>query len=183
MRLVPESRANLLLYLAYLWHMTYCFFGKDKYCPAGEGAMPVIKIKVERDFGLLQNRVRRLVDDVFQVSRPLVLSKGGWVPAVDIYEGPEFVYVVADTAGVDKESLQLIFRGQFLYLAGLRRPPVSLDKKRFYQMEIKYGPFERIIRIPMAVDPEQTEAYYENGLLVMQMLRKKANDVIKIDVS
>jgi HSP20 family protein len=145
--------------------------------------MPVIKIKVERDFELLQDRVRRLADDVFQVSRPLVLSKGGWVPAVDIYEGPDAVYVVADTAGVDKESLQLIFKGQFLRLAGQRRPPVSLDNRRFYQMEIEYGPFERIIRIPVAVNPEQMEAYYENGLLVIQMLCKKANDAIKIDVS
>ncbi|PXF54757.1 MAG: Hsp20/alpha crystallin family protein [Deltaproteobacteria bacterium] len=146
-----------------------------------EGAMPVIKIKVER--ALLQDRVRCLADDFFQVSRPIVLSGRGWVPAVDIYEGPDAVYVVADTAGADKESLHLIFKGQFLHLAGRRRPPVSLDNRRFYQMEIEYGPFERIIRIPVAVDTEQMEAYYENGLLVIQMLRKKANNTIKIDVS
>ena len=145
--------------------------------------MPVIKIKVERDFDLLQDSVKRLVNDVFQVSMPVMLSKGGWVPAVDIYEGPDAVYVVADTAGADKESLHLIFKGQFLHLAGRRRPPVSLDNRRFYQMEIEYGPFERIIRIPVAVDTEQMEAYYENGLLVIQMLRKKANNTIKIDVS
>ena len=144
--------------------------------------MPVIKIKVERDFELLQDRVKRLVDDVFQVSMPVMLSSGGWVPAVDIYEGPDAVYVVADTAGVDKESLNLIFKGQFLHLAGRRRPSVSLGKGRFYQMEIEYGPFERIIRIPVAVDPEQMDASYENGLLVIRMLCKKANDTIKIDV-
>jgi len=144
--------------------------------------MPVIKIKVERDFKLLQDRVKRLVDDVFQVSLPVMLSREGWVPAIDIYEGPDSVYVVADTAGVDKESLNLIFKGQFLYLAGRRRPPVSLGKGRFYQMEIEYGPFERIIRIPMNVDPEQIEAYYENGLIVIRMLCKKTNDTIKIDV-
>ncbi|MEA1866888.1 MAG: Hsp20/alpha crystallin family protein [Thermodesulfobacteriota bacterium] len=145
--------------------------------------MPVIKIKVERDFELLQDRVERLVDDVFQISMPVMLSKGGWVPALDIYEGPDAVYVVADTAGVDKESLNLILKGQFLHLAGRRRSPVSLGKGRFYQMEIEYGPFERIIRIPVTVDPEQMEACYENGLLVIRMLCKKANDTIKIDVS
>jgi HSP20 family protein len=145
--------------------------------------MPAIKIKVERDFELLQDRVKRLVDDVFQVSMPVMLSKGGWVPAVDIYEGPDAVYVVADTAGVDRESLHLIFKGQFLHLAGQRRPPVSLGNRRFYQMEIEYGTFERIIRIPVAVDPDQMEACYENGLLVIRMLCKKANDTIKIEVS
>ena len=145
--------------------------------------MPVIKINVERDFDLLQDRVKRLADDVFQVSPSVMLSnREGWVPAIDIYEGPDSVYVVADTAGVDKESLNLIFKGQFLYLAGRRRPPVSLGKGRFYQMEIEYGPFERIIRIPVTVDPEQMEAQYENGLIVIRMPCKKANDTIKIDV-
>ncbi|MBW1718980.1 MAG: Hsp20/alpha crystallin family protein [Deltaproteobacteria bacterium] len=145
--------------------------------------MPVIKIKVERDFELLQDRVKRSVDDAFRVSMPIMLSREGWVPAVDIYEGPDAVYVVADIAGVDKESLNLIFKGQFLHLAGRRCPPVSLGKGRFYQMEIEYGPFERIIRIPVTLDPEHIEAYYENGLLVIRMLCKKANDTIKIDVS
>lgn len=144
--------------------------------------MPVIKIKVERDFKFLQDRVKRLVDDVFQVAPPVMLSREGWVPAIDIYEGPDAVCVVADTAGVDKESLNLIVKGQFLYLAGRRRPPVSLGKGRFYQMEIEYGPFERIIRIPVTVDPERIEAYYENGLIVIRMLCKKTNDTIKIDV-
>ena len=71
--------------------------------------MPVIKIKVER--ALLQDRVRCLADDFFQVSRPIVLSGRGWVPAVDIYEGPDAVYVVADTAGADKEASISSLRG------------------------------------------------------------------------
>jgi HSP20 family protein len=145
--------------------------------------MPVIKIKVERDFERLQDRVKRLVDDVFQVSMPINLFKGGSVPAVDIYEGPDAIYIIADTAGVEKENLNIVYKGQFLHLTGHRHPPVSLGKGRFYQMEIEYGPFERIIRIPMTVDSEQIEAYYENGLLVVRMLYKEVNDRIKINIS
>ena len=145
--------------------------------------MPLIKIKVERDLEQLQDRVRRLVDDVFHISRPMAFSEGGWVPAVDIYEGPDVVYVVAEAAGVDTDSLHLTFEGQFLHLSGQRHSPVSLGKRRFYQMEIEYGPFERIVRIPVAIDLEQIEAHYENGLLIVEMSRKEPRETIKIEVS
>lgn len=145
--------------------------------------MPVIKIKVEHDLEQIQDRMRYLADDIFQVSGPMIVSRGGWVPAVDVYEASNAIYVVADTAGVDKEELRLVFEGQFLRLSGRRRPPVTLNDKHFYQMEIEYGPFERFIRIPVAVEPEQVEAHYENGFLVIRMLCKKPNDVVNIDVS
>ncbi|NIA08768.1 MAG: Hsp20 family protein [Nitrospiraceae bacterium] len=145
--------------------------------------MPLIKIKVERDLEQLQNRVRHLMDDVFHISRPMAFSEGGWVPAVDIYEAPNAIYVVVEAAGVDIESLHLSFEGQFLHLTGQRHSPVSLGKRRFYQMEIEYGPFERILRVPVAVDMEHIEAHYENGLLIVEMPRKESKEAIKIEVS
>jgi len=145
--------------------------------------MPLIKIKVERDLEQLQDRVRRLVDDVFHISRPIAFSEGGWVPAVDIYEGPDAIYVVVEAAGVDIDSLRLIFEGQFLHLSGQRHSPVSLGKRRFYQMEIEYGLFERIVRIPVAINLEQIEAHYENGLLIVEMSRKEPKKAINIEVS
>ncbi len=145
--------------------------------------MSFIRIKVERDMEQLHDRVRRLVDDVFHISRPMAFSEGGWVPAIDIYEAPDAVYVVIEAAGLDTESLHLTFEGQFLHLIGQRHSPVSLGERRFYQMEIEYGPFERIVRIPVAIDMEQIEAYYENGLLIVEMPRKKREETIKIEVS
>ena len=145
--------------------------------------MPLIKIKVERDLEQLQDRVKRLVDDVFHISRPIAFSEGGWVPAVDIYEGPDAIYVVVEAAGVDTDSLRLTFEGQFLHLSGKRHSPVSLGKRRFYQMEIEYGSFERIVRIPVTINLEQIEAQYENGLLIVEMFRKEPKKTIKIEVS
>ena len=145
--------------------------------------MPLIKIKVEHNLEQLHDRGRRLVDDVFHISRPMTFSEGGWVPAVDIYEGPDVIYVVVEAAGVDIDSLHLILEGQFLHLSGQRHSPVSLGKRRFYQMEIEYGPFERTVRIPVAIDMEQIEAHYENGMLIVEMSRKEPKETVKIEVS
>ena len=145
--------------------------------------MPVIKIGIKRDSKQLKDRMRRLVDDFSNISGPMVLSCGAWVPAIDIYEGPDAVYVVADAAGIDTDSLHLVLEGHFLRLVGQRCSPVSLKKRRFYQMEIEYGSFERIVRIPVPVDPDRLEAVYENGMLVVKMSYKRSDDTIKINIS
>ena len=70
-----------------------------------------------------------------------------------------------------------------MHLVGRRCPPIGLGKGRFHQMEIEYGPSERVIHIPVTFDSNHREAYYENGLLVIRIRCKEANDTIKIDVS
>ncbi|HID97676.1 MAG TPA: Hsp20/alpha crystallin family protein [Thermodesulfobacteriaceae bacterium] len=145
--------------------------------------MPVIKIKVERNLEQLHGRMRRLMDAFSQLSRPMVLSNSGWMPAVDVFQGDDTVFIVVEAAGIDKDNIHLTWDGHFLRLAGHRKCPVSLDGRHFHQMEIEYGPFERIIRIPAHIDPERIEALYENGLLTIRIPCRKSSDKIRINVS
>jgi HSP20 family protein len=145
--------------------------------------MPVIKIRVGDNLEGLQKNLRHFVDNFFQVSIPRVASGGGWIPAVDVCEAKDAVYVVADVPGVDSKSLRLSLEGQFLRLAGHRYPPFTEAQRLFYQMEIEYGPFERVIRLPANIDPEHVDAQYENGLLVVRLVRKELEESTKIEIS
>lgn len=144
--------------------------------------MPIIKIRVDQDLNVLRDSAQRMVDDFFHVSVPMVVLGRGWVPAVDIYETPEAVYVVADMAGVDKEDLHVTIEGRHLQVAGRRHPPTGHAERQFYQMEIEYGPFERIVRLPEAIESEHVEAQYEDGLLVVRLLREKPRETVRISV-
>jgi HSP20 family molecular chaperone IbpA len=42
------------------------------------------------------------MDDTFRVSMPIMPFRGDWVPAIDIYEVSDAVYVMTGKAGVDK---------------------------------------------------------------------------------
>lgn len=145
--------------------------------------MPVIKIRVRDDLEGLQKNLKRFVDNFFQMSMPRVASGGGWIPAVDVCEAEDAVYVVADVPGVDSNSLRLSLEGQFLRLAGHRYPPLTEAQRLFYQMEIEYGPFERMIRLPANIDSDQVDAQYENGLLVVRLVRKQLEESVKIEIS
>ncbi len=144
--------------------------------------MAIIKIRVQRAPRRLEDRLRCLVDDMLLFNQPVALCDGSWVPSLDVYESKDAVYLVFDAAGIEKESLELVVEGQVIRITGQRNSPVALRQKRYLQMEIEYGPFERTVRIPVAFDPDEVDARYENGMLVVR-LNKRPNDAVTVKIT
>ncbi len=142
--------------------------------------MPIIKIKVSR--GLEAGDFQKIVDDFFSSSIPTIVLSQGWIPKVDMYETDRALFVVADLAGVDKESLLVTVDGQHLRISGQRHPPTRTGGRRFHQLEIEYGPFVRVLRLPEGVDIDNVEAQYEHGVLTVQMPRSSDKSGIKVEV-
>jgi len=139
--------------------------------------MPIIKIAISKDINRLREDLRRMVDEVFRMPQLSLSGSAGWMPSIDIYEDDRYIYVLADVAGVESEDLELVLEGEFLKMAGTRHPPIATNAKRFFHMEIEYGPFERIIRIPLLVKPDDIEARLENGFLLVRLGKKKVETV------
>ncbi len=143
--------------------------------------MPVIKIGISKGIDSLHREVREMIDEFFRVPYGAITQTKGWIPAIDIYADQKSVYIVADLAGVESDNLELMLEGQFLRMSGNRTPPLAIKEKRFFQMEVEYGPFERVIRIPLPVESEDIMAKMENGLLIVRFI-KKGNDQMQIEV-
>ncbi len=139
--------------------------------------MPVIKLTISREMQSMRRDFEQMMDELFRIPQHPLVSGMAWVPAMDIYEDKTFLYVVAEIAGVDAGSLKLSMDGQLLRIAGVRKPPVATNSKRFFQMEVEYGPFERIVRLPLVVESETADARLENGLLLVRLPKKKARKV------
>ena len=144
--------------------------------------MPVFKIKVHNGLEQLKQHARFILDDMTRMSDALTLKGTGWIPSVDLYENTEAVFLVADAAGVDRKTLNITLEGGLLCLSGVRHCPCDIRGKYYHILEIEYGAFERIIRIPHEVEADSIEARYEDGLLLIVMPKKK-NMPVKIDVS
>ncbi|RKY62461.1 MAG: Hsp20/alpha crystallin family protein [Candidatus Latescibacterota bacterium] len=88
-----------------------------------------------------------------------------WQPMVDVYETAEEIFVLAELPGVDRERLSVSVDGRLLTIRGERPRIIPSGGGRYHQMEISFGPFERIIKLPAEVDTETAKAVYRNGLL------------------
>ena|SRR5438477_8232027 len=118
-----------------------------------------------RDIDRLHEEIEELFAELWQVPR-FVGQRRGFRPNVDSYrtaDPPELI-VVVELPGVDPATVHVILDERALLVSG-ERPRPKADGRIYQQMEIDYGPFQRGVRLPVDVDPEQAKAEYERGIL------------------
>jgi len=128
----------------------------------------------------LEREMRRVSDDVLlHMFRISSTSGEVWSPRVDVYETTESVVVKVCAAGLDPDRIELTISGdnRFITLRGIRveNDEDKADRIRYHQLEIYYGPFERIIALPsdVPVDREKLHAAYRDGFLKIALPKLK----------
>ncbi len=94
-----------------------------------------------------------------------VFTRSAWTPAVDMYQTADGLLLVAEAHGCLPEQLRVTVERHRVILAGMREPPVVTA--RWLQGEIVWGAFERVIALPVAVDPQRARAERRDGLLLI----------------
>ncbi len=90
-----------------------------------------------------------------------------WQPPTDVYETGQDIIVKIAVSGLKPENISVIFSDYTLTVSGLRNDNSAHHKICFYQVEIRYGYFERKIKIPKYVDANNIQASYEDGFIVI----------------
>jgi HSP20 family protein len=99
------------------------------------------------------------------------LHQGAWVPRSDVRESSEGVSVTLEIPGVEREDIEIVIESNYLKVSGLREQPPIGGCVRWHQMEIAYGPFERVIALPFEPDPGRITATYREGFLRIEIGR------------
>lgn len=100
-----------------------------------------------------------------------------WRPAINAFQCDKGMRICVDLAGVDRSQVDLTVEPQRLSIRGTRTAPEPTDDEgRAVQMiafEIDYGPFERVLELPLPVDVEKASAEQRNGFLWIELPFKK----------
>lgn len=100
-----------------------------------------------------------------------------WTPNTDVFESPDGVIVRIEIAGVPSEAIELWVDEQALAVRGVRRDPQCAETAagyRYRQMEMDFGPFERVVQLPFAVDGANAHATLQQGVLTVRLPRAPA---------
>jgi HSP20 family protein len=113
----------------------------------------------------LREEIDELFADLWQVSRLGGLRRG-FRPQLDCVrtEDPPAFTVIMDIAGIDPERVNVSTAEGALVITGARGR-ADCGGGTYQQMEIEYGPFQRVVQLPADADAAQAEATYEKGLL------------------
>ena len=129
--------------------------------------------------------INRLFDDFFNV-RYNGLRDSEWLPAMDVYEDDENIYIKADAAGFEDKDLDVSIDGNVLTISGKKtEEKEEKEGKNYIFSERKTGSFSRSITLPVGIDPKDIKCDLKNGVLTTTV--KKANyekkEKIQITVS
>ena len=113
------------------------------------------------------DRFRRDFDDLFDrfLGGRLSRQSAGAGPAVESYVDSGKLVVRADIPGVDPKDVEITATGNQLTIRGKREQSREEKGRDFIHREITYGSFERVVRLPGGINPDQVKASYNNGVL------------------
>ena len=105
-----------------------------------------------------------------------------WTPAADIYETDTDVILHIELAGIDKNSLHIVFEHGQLFLWGKRAFEKSTHPVKIHRMERMYGTFQRIFRIPALIKTQAITASYERGILQIVLPKQHSRNAEPINI-
>jgi len=108
----------------------------------------------------------------------------GWFtkfPQVDVSESEKEIEVRMDVPGFKPEHLDVQLMGDALTITGKQEEEKEEKEKTWHVVERRSGSFTRTVSLPAAVDPNQIEAKFSDGVLTVTM-PKTAEGSKKIEV-
>ena len=137
----------------------------------------------------LEREMRRVSDDLLlQMFRMSSMSGEVWAPRVDVYETADSVVVKVCVAGLEPGNMELTLSSdnRFLTLRGVRaeQDDDKPSRIRYHQLEVYYGPFERVVSLPAEVglDRDKLTAVYKEGFLKITLPKQQRLGATKIEV-
>jgi HSP20 family protein len=104
-------------------------------------------------------------------------------PPVELGETEAEVTVKMVVPGVEKDQLDISVDDHVLRVKGETKKESEEKKKNYYRQEIRYGAFERAVRLPSEVDHEHAKADLKNGMLTVTLPKSKASKSKQIKVA
>ena len=115
-----------------------------------------------------------IMDDVFNTNWNLdIPTYSNSMPAVNIKEADiEFLLQIA-SPGLTKDDFEVSFEDNVLSIEVLKKDDIKENNNDFSRFEFDYNSFKRSFTIPESVEISKIEASYLNGVLNINLPKKK----------
>jgi len=120
-----------------------------------------------RELDQLRNEMTKLFSGGQRASVPACSE----FPAVNVWRSQHGLALTAEVPGVETDHLDITVTSDTVTVAG-NFPEQKLPQGQTYHRQERLNePFTRTIELPFEVDPQQTEATYEKGVLLLKLNR------------
>ena len=120
----------------------------------------------------LNYRVNYLAEEFADIS--LITSHEIGFTAMDIFENSEMIYVEVELSGVLPKDITVTVTDDRMVIEGVKYEPVTRQPGLIFTCaERNFGSFRRVFALGSAVESENIEASYKNGILKLKIPKRK----------
>ncbi|MBI5668677.1 MAG: Hsp20/alpha crystallin family protein [Chloroflexi bacterium] len=139
--------------------------------------MAMIRWNPLREMAAMQSMMDRMFNETWRNMNWSGESEmGGFNLPLDVHETDKEYTVTTDLPGVSADNIHVKFQdGMLLIEAELPERTVQKEGERSLLKERRYGKFSRSVRLPQAVNVNNVEATFQDGVLTLTL--PKAEEV------
>ena len=132
--------------------------------------MAIVRWDPFRELNAVQDRMNRLLGDVYRAADDDVMRRGAWAPPVDIYDsGSHELVIKAELPDMNKDDIDITVENNTLTLRGEKKMDSAIKEECCHRIERTYGSFSRSFSLPATVDSSKVSADYKNGVLTIKL--------------
>lgn len=119
-----------------------------------------------KDFVNLREAMNSLLEESLARPRPGTLMLNNTVP-LDVIDAPDAYVLILPLPGLRASDVEISVLGNNVRISGeiKDRELLQPEGARWLIRERQYGPFDRSVTLPMALNSEQASAEFEDGVL------------------
>ncbi|MGO4571702.1 Hsp20/alpha crystallin family protein [Microvirga sp. 2TAF3] len=134
-------------------------------------------------FTSLHREMNRLFDDVLRgggggglLAMPEGQATGMLMPKINVSETDREVLISAELPGVSEKDIDVSLDDDMLTIRAEKKLERKEEKENFHFVERSFGTFQRSLRLPYMIKPDQVKATFENGVLMVRLPKSKEQE-------
>lgn len=128
---------------------------------------------------------RRQLDQVFDDLTSTNRNPVDWSPATELRDRGDAFVLRVQLPGLTPEDVDVQVAKKAVSISGEYQQASNPGEKPLYRSEFRYGKFQRMIPLPVAVENDQVTADFTHGILTLTLpkVAEAQNKVVKINLS
>ena len=133
-----------------------------------------------REVDTIRRQMDRLLDDLIETNG----DRPTWSPVVELRDAGDAFVLRAQLPGVDEKDLDIQVTKDTVKIAGEHRYEQRNQESGYYKSEFRYGKFSRTVGLPIAIQNDQVQANYKDGVLSLTLPKvvEAQNKVVKVNL-
>lgn len=124
----------------------------------------------------LRRQMDRIFGEMISVNNE---AQATWQPAIELQDTAESLILRIMLPGIEAKDLDIRVTGEAVAISGEHRP------QEYLRSEFRYGKFQRVIALPVAVQNDRVNAELKDGILTLTLPKvvDARRQVVKVNLT